>query len=307
MSHTLESYRTWAAEALHAEPFYSVVVPTYNEERRIVPTVGAIAAHLCSLGRPWELIIVDDGSTDETVDVVRRLGLVNARVLAGRSNRGKGSAVRRGMLAARGQVILFADADQSTPIEQLSALETVLDKGFDVVIGSRAAAGAHVDNKSLQRRVVTAGLRLFVHSTLRLPIADTQCGFKVFTPRAVDELFTRQRIDGFAFDLEVLYLARKRGLRVVEVPVAWFDAPGSKVAHLRVAPRFVRDVGRIVLNQMVGRYHQPVTTRTRPVESAPPRRMAQRRSMRNTKGRVEQAVRSGDVSGRSGPVHRQRN
>ena len=138
----LSAYRTWATTPLTERPKYSVVVPAYNEEWRILPTIGAIATQMCTLGQSWELIIADDGSTDTTVELVSELGLVNLNLLIAEQNGGKGSAVRRGMLRARGDIVLFADADQSTPIEQFRALEQLIDDGFDVVVGSRAAEGA---------------------------------------------------------------------------------------------------------------------------------------------------------------------
>lgn len=252
----LDAYRRWAEEAQTGTPAYSIVIPMYNEEIRILPTVGAIANHMVGLGRDFELILADDGSTDATVELVSDLGLANARVLEADGNGGKGSAVRRGVLAARGDIILFADADQSTPIEQFEDLETVLLKGFGVVVGSRAAAGAEVANKSRGRQFLSSGLKLLVQGSLRLPISDTQCGFKMFTRDAAHKIFSRQLIDGFSFDLEVLYLARRLGIRVSEVPVLWFDAPGSKVDSAKVAVRFLQDLVRIRINAAKGLYDQ---------------------------------------------------
>lgn len=250
----LDHYRTWASVPLDGPPVYSVVIPAYNEEWRIVPTIGAIATHMSSLGEPWELIVADDGSTDTTVELVSELGLVNLRLLVADENGGKGSAVRRGMLAARGDIVLFADADQSTPIEQFEALVAKIDEGFDVVVGSRAADGAEVSNKSLSRRVFSTGLRVIVQRIFRIPVTDTQCGFKMFTRTASDRLFKRQLIDEFSFDLEVLYLAGSMGMSVAEVPVTWIDAPGSKVDAGKVAIEFVRDLAVIRWNDLRGRY-----------------------------------------------------
>ena len=251
---TLDAYRVWAEVPLEVEPLYSVVIPAYNEEWRIVPTIGAIATHMSSLGEPWELIVADDGSTDTTAELVRDLELVNLRLLLAEQNGGKGSAVRRGVLQARGSVILFADADQSTPIEQFEALVAELENGYDVVVGSRAADGADVANKSLSRKVFSGGLSLLVKGLFRLPVSDTQCGFKMFTADAAERLFRRQVIDEFSFDLEILYLARKFGFRTTEVPVTWIDAPGSKVDAGKVAVEFLRDLAIIRWNDLRGRY-----------------------------------------------------
>ena len=219
----------------------SVVVPTYNEAERILPTLAAIAVSVSGLGLPWELIVSDDGSQDGTPDLLAALSWPNLRVLR-HPNTGKGGAVWRGVTAARGGRVLFADADNSTPIEELPRLLAQLDAGYDVVVGSRAAAGATETNKSALRRLLSGGLRLTARVLSGVTVQDTQCGFKLFGSQAVRELFSRQQMQGFSFDLELLYLAHKLGLRVAEVPVHWFDAPGSKVDSLRDSLRFVRDI-----------------------------------------------------------------
>ena len=257
MSSDLGPYRRWASTPLGERPTYSIVIPTYNEELRIVPTIGAIASHISTMGEPWELIVADDGSTDTTREIVSELGLVNLRLLEAERNAGKGDAVRRGVLAAQGDIILFADADQSTPIEQFTALLEELERGADVAVGSRAVSGAEVENKSLMRSAFSAGLQFIVKGVFKIPVADTQCGFKMFTRKAAHTLFTRQQIDDFSFDLEILYLARKFDLQTVEVPVQWIDAPGSKVDPVKVAIGFVRDLAQIRRNDTNGVYAEP--------------------------------------------------
>ena len=251
---TYLAYRTWITEPILEPPRVSVVVPAYNEEWRILPTVGAIATHMCSRGEPWELIVADDGSTDTTVELLQDLRFPNMRILVADRNRGKGNAVRRGMLAANGEYVLFADADQSTPIEQFDRLLATIHQGYDVAVGSRAAAGAAVSGKSLLRRVLSRGLRLLVSLGFGVRIADTQCGFKLFTADAARSLFALQIVDGFSFDLEVLYLSGKVGLRVAEVPVEWIDAPGSTVDAAKVSLQFVVDLVKIRMNDLRGRY-----------------------------------------------------
>ena len=255
---TYRAYRTWALEPLAVRPTVSVVIPAYNEEIRILPTIGAIATYMCSRGEPWELVIADDGSTDATVSLLHGLDLANMRVLVADRNRGKGSAVRRGMHAARGEYLLFADADQSTPIEQFDGLLDQLTRhGYDVAIGSRACAGSDVSGKSLLRKILSGGLRTIVRMGFGLGIADTQCGFKLFTADAAHGLFGLQVIDSFSFDLELLYLAARLGLNVVEVPVEWIDAPGSKVDTARVSLQFLTELMRIRLHDLRGRYSFP--------------------------------------------------
>ena len=270
----LLGYRRWASTRIDGPPKYSVVIPTYNEEWRIVPTIGAIATHMCTLGEPWELLIADDGSTDTTVELVTDLNLANLHIIPAEANAGKGDAVRRGVLSAEGEIILFADADQSTPIEQFERLADELRSGADVVVGSRAADGAEVTNKSIVRKIFSGGLRFVVMGVFRIPVADTQCGFKMFSKDAAHMLFERQLIDDFSFDLEVLYLSRKFGLTTVEVPVEWIDAPGSKVNPTKVAIEFLRDLVLIKRNDLRGQYdavnHDREKYRREPPGPVPP-------------------------------------
>lgn len=252
---TYDDYQRWKTTPLTDDVYLSIVIPAYNEEVRIVPTIGAIAAHVSGLGFPWELIISDDGSKDKTASLVEELELVNVRVLRAPQNEGKGSAVRRGMLAARGNYVLFDDADNSTPIEEVSKVLAKLDQeGYDVAIGSRAAAGAAEASKSLVRRIMSGGLRWIVATGFRLGVQDTQCGFKMFTHEAAQRLYAAQTITGFSFDLEILYLANKLGYKIAEVPVTWIDAPGSKVDTRKEAQRFLRDLTKIKLNDLRGVY-----------------------------------------------------
>jgi dolichyl-phosphate beta-glucosyltransferase len=252
-----QNYLTWKREPLNERPVLSVVIPAYNEAKRIIPTIGAFAVHCSNLGFPWELIIADDGSTDNTVEVVRALGLANLRLLVAEQNGGKGSAVQRGILAARGDYILFADADNSTPIEEVDKCLQVMAEGYDLVIGSRAADGAQEANRSLLRRTLSGGLRWLVRSVFRLGVNDTQCGFKLFRRNTAQHLCRLQTIMGFSFDLELLYLAAKFGYRVTEQPVTWVDAPGSKVDTTKEIQRFLRDLLRIQINDLRGVYNVP--------------------------------------------------
>jgi dolichyl-phosphate beta-glucosyltransferase len=248
-------FHAWGAAAIETDIAISVVIPAYNEEWRILPTIGAIATYMSSLKLPWELVIADDGSKDTTAALVGDLNLPNLRLLIAERNGGKGSAVRRGVAAARGATILIADADQSTPIEQFGAfLAKVTSGGHDIAIGSRGAIGSSVSNKSWYRKLMSWGLQRIVRTFFGIKVRDTQCGFKVFTADCAHDLFERQIIDGFSFDLEVLYLANKLGYRTAEIPVEWIDAPGSTVDAAKVAAKFLSDLVHIRLNDFHKRY-----------------------------------------------------
>lgn len=267
------NYERWKRIPLTESPRLSVVIPAYNEAERIVPTIGAISSHLCDGSLAWELIVADDGSTDGTADLVENLGLANLRLLRAERNGGKGSAVRRGMLAARGDYLLFTDADNSTPIEELGKLlAQLVDNGAQVAVGSRAGGSADEQQRAPLRRIISGGLRHLVRHALRLQVVDTQCGFKLYTRAAGQMLHGLQTMNGFSFDLELLFLAQKLGYTVAEVPVTWIDAPGSKVRAFKEATRFLRDVLRIRANNWRGLYDaqaHPVTGHCHLLSSRP--------------------------------------
>ena len=250
-----ENYLNWKTSPVSEKPNVSIVIPAYNETERLVPTIGAIASLMSDLGLEWELLIADDGSTDDTVAVAESLDLVNLRVLKTPKNGGKGSAVRRGMAAARGRMILFTDADNSTPIEEIQSLLAKVDEeGYDIAIGSRAFDGGSEANKSALRQLMSNGLRWMVRSVFAIQVQDSQCGFKLYTREAADKLIMAQTIMGFSFDLEHLYLAQKYNLKIAEVPVSWIDAPGSKVDTRKEVQRFMRDLMKIKINDWRGNY-----------------------------------------------------
>lgn len=254
MEDSYARYLRWKTQPLETTPHLSVVIPTYNEAERIVPTIGAVASYICQQDIPWELIVADDGSKDHTVSLCADLELANLRILQADKNGGKGSAVRRGVLAARGARILFMDADNSTPIEELDRFMQCMDDGYDVVIGSRAAAGAQEAHRSWLRQLMSRVLRALIRPLLGLAIRDTQCGFKLFTREAAQTIFQKQTIMGFSFDLEILYLAHKYGFKIAELPVHWVDAPGSKVDKWKEARRFLKAILQIKWNDYRGLY-----------------------------------------------------
>ena len=251
------AYEHWKTAPITEEPYLSIVIPAYNEAIRIIPTIGAIASHISSLGFPWELIIVDDGSTDETVTLIRDLEFANLKLLIAEQNGGKGSAVQRGMLAAQGKYILFDDADNSTPIEEITKLLSKLEiEKFDVAVGSRAASGAEEAKRTAIRRLMSWTLRSMVKNLFKIGVRDTQCGFKLFSKPVARHLYSIQTIKGFSFDLEILYLAAKYGYRIAEIPVAWVDSPGSKVDPVREIKRFLKDLSHIKINDWRGVYER---------------------------------------------------
>jgi dolichyl-phosphate beta-glucosyltransferase len=225
-------------------PALSIVIPAYNEEDRIGPTLARITAWLRARGGTWEIIVADDGSKDRTREVAAAAG-DGVRVLALTPNRGKGAAVRAGMLAAAGDRVLFSDADLATPIEELDKLTAELDRGADIAIASRALAGAQIETRQhplreLMGRTFNGIVRLLVLGGIR----DTQCGFKLFTHAAAQELFGRATVDGFAFDVEILWLARDR-FQIAEVPVTWRHVDESKVSPGTDALRMFADVVKL--------------------------------------------------------------
>ena len=220
----------------------SVVIPAYNEARRLPRYLEEVVSYLVTRGEAWEVVVVDDGSTDATADVVRAMTAryPQVRLLRQEPNAGKGAAVRAGMLAALGSWRLFADADGATPIAECKRLEAALAAGADVAIGSRVLAAPGVVVRARRHRVVAG--RLFNGLAERLGLAgitDSQCGFKAFTAAAAGDLFPRLATTGFGFDVELLLRARARDWRVVEVAVNWEDQPASKVGILKDGPQML--------------------------------------------------------------------
>ena len=214
----------------------SVIIPAYNEALRLLPTLERLDAHLAAQAPRYEILVVDDGSTDETRAVVLSAMTTMASVSLVRQwpNRGKGAAVRRGMLAARGEVRVMFDADGSMPPEELPRLLAPVVAGrAEVAIGSRYAAGAKTDVKQPVYRVLWSRLcNKVIQRSLVPSVLDTQCGFKAFTAAAARNLFASATIDGWAFDLEILALARRRGFTIEEVGVEWKDDGRSRVNPL---------------------------------------------------------------------------
>lgn len=211
---------------------YSIIVPAYNESERLKPTLLEILSYFITHKVSFEVLVVEDGSTDNTPVLVKELEreYPNLRLLQMPQNFGKGFAVKTGMLNARGKFLLFTDADGATPIEEFARLKSAIDQGADVAIGSRALFSADTKVEAqLHRKIIGRIFSKLVELLAVAGIADTQCGFKLFTKAAADQLFTFQKSKGFSFDVEILFLANKLGFTITEVPVNWSDKPGSKV------------------------------------------------------------------------------
>lgn len=250
MNDKSESSRT-LVELLQSRPTednsvdVSVVVPAFNEERRLPPTLIDIIDHVESQPLSWEVIVVDDGSSDGTSEVVRKFERLwrHVRLIRTPLNHGKGHAVRTGVLNSRGQIIIFADADGSCPFAEMERLRNCLEQGADVAIGSRAVHSS--DTRVVtrwHRKLMGRVFNLCVNRLLLPGISDTQCGFKMFRADAAKFLFERQRAQRYSFDVEILFIARKAGLQVAEVPINWNIVGGSKVNLWVDSLRMLRDI-----------------------------------------------------------------
>ena len=231
-----------------SRPELTIIIPAYNEAERFGPHIPAILAYLDAGYPAFELLVVDDGSTDRTAAVVQAAlaGEARARLISYQPNRGKGYAIRTGVLASRGKQVIFLDADLSTPLEEipraLAELQTV-----DVVVGSRRLPGSDIRvQPPLYRRLATFIFDTIKHLMVGLwHISDTQCGFKAFRGEAARQLFALGQVDRFMFDVEILYLAERAQLRLKEIPVRWADAAGSKVKFWEGVTHMIRDLWRI--------------------------------------------------------------
>jgi dolichyl-phosphate beta-glucosyltransferase len=234
----------------------SVVIPAYNEELRLPRTLEAVSGYL-SGKYDYEIMVVDDGSIDGTVEICREFFKKNpcGRVLENKQNRGKGYSVRRGMLEADGEFILFSDADMSAPIIEIEKLVRAVEGGADIAVGSRGLSGSDVRvHQPFPREAMGKCFNLLVRLAAVRGIKDTQCGFKLFRRGCAREIFKRCRVDGFSFDVEALFLGRMSGCRIEEIPVVWVNSPASRVNALRDPFRMLRDVFLIRFLFLAGGY-----------------------------------------------------
>jgi dolichyl-phosphate beta-glucosyltransferase len=231
-----------------ASPQLSIVIPCYNEEQRLPRTIARIERYLTEKGVSYELILVDDGSSDGTRKIMDEAAERNRslRLEALPHNRGKGRALAEGVAAARGAEILVTDADLSTPIEELDKLRAELRKGAGVAIGSRALRGSRVEvSQPIYRVLMGKAFNILVQAVLLPGIWDTQCGFKLFRADVAHDAFAALTTDGFGYDPEVLYRAKKRGVKIAEVPVVWRNSAPTKVSPIKSSIDMFRHVMRI--------------------------------------------------------------
>jgi len=229
----------------------SVVVPCFNEDARLPSSLEQAEAYLGLQGPAFELLLVDDGSSDRTPELIREAASKNKHVHAVflPANRGKGRAVAEGVARSRGGLVLISDADFSAPIQEMPKLEAAIAAGADVAIGSRAKRGAREVDQPLHRRLMGKSFNLLVQGLLLPGVWDTQCGFKLFRGDVARDLFGRLRTEGFAYDVEILVLARRSGYKISEVPVRWINSSTSRVQTVRHSRQMLADVLHIRLGR----------------------------------------------------------
>lgn len=227
--------------------YISIIIPAYNEEKRLPKTLASVLEYMSRQNYEWEVVVVDDGSTDGTVSIVKDFISNNSKIklIENKENHGKGYVVKKGMLASSGQRRLFMDADGSTPISEIDKLNLYMDQGYDVAIGSRRVAGSDVKEDQPLHRIFLGWLfRELVDFILPLGVVDSQNGFKMFSGKSAEALFSKQNVNGWAFDVEILYLARRLGYKVIEVPIVWVNDKETKVT-LRSMMKMIWEVVRV--------------------------------------------------------------
>jgi dolichyl-phosphate beta-glucosyltransferase len=242
-------------------PQYSIVIPAYNEAARIINALEAVVA--CIRQRQWsaEVVVVDDGSRDRTAELVRAFvaSAPEVRLLQNPGNRGKGYSVRNGILHSFGEVVMFTDADLSAPIEEAEDLFAAIADGADIAIGSRWLERARQTiRQPLYRQFFGRCFNAVTRMVMGLPYADTQCGFKAFTRSAAQTIFQLQTIERWGFDPEILFIAIKRGYKIVEVPVSWAHDERTRISYLKDGLRMLEDIAIVRWNALLGRYNKQV-------------------------------------------------
>lgn len=249
---------------------YSFIIPAYNESERLTSSLPKVLDYVRQQGLQAEVIVVNDGSNDGTADVVRKFAATNpeVRLLENPGNRGKGYSVRNGMLHAKGEVMLFTDADLSSPIYEAGKLLAAIAQGYDVAIGSRwLQAELQTERQPWYRQLYGRLFNLGLRIVLGLKYSDTQCGFKAFNRAAVQTVFTRQQVERWGFDPELLFLANKFKLRTAEIPVEWAHDHRSKINPLRDGFKMGVEILKVRWNDLCGRYQHPTMSLEEPDRS----------------------------------------
>lgn len=241
---------------------YSLIIPAYNESARLGSTLERVLAYVHAQGWNAEVIVVNDGSRDNTAEIVKSFAAKDPilRLVENPGNRGKGYSVRNGMLNARGEILLFSDADLSSPIEEAPKLLAALDQGADIAIGSRwLRSETQTQRQPLHRQLFGRIFNLLLRLTLGLKFKDTQCGFKAFKQPAARAIFPPQKIERWGFDPEILFLARKFGFKVKEIPVVWGHSGGTRINPLVDGARMFQEMLRVRWYDLTGKYNAPAS------------------------------------------------
>jgi dolichyl-phosphate beta-glucosyltransferase len=248
-------------------PTYSIVIPAYNEAGRIPATLRAVVDIVRKNGWSAEVIVVNDGSTDATADVVRKFAASapEVRLIQNPGNRGKGYSVRSGLLQALGDVVMFTDADLSAPMDEARGLFDAIAGGADIAIGSRwLERTRQTIRQPLYRQFFGRCFNAVTRFVMNLPFADTQCGFKAFTRTAAQTIFQLQTIERWGFDPEILFIALKRGYRIQEVPVSWAHDERTRMSYLKDGIKMLQEIAIVRWNALLGRYSKQVERIHRP-------------------------------------------
>src|SRR3989338_4384953 len=212
----------------------SIVIPAYNEEKKLEPSLQRIAEYLEKNFKDYEIILVDDGSKDRTGEIAGKFKEKKLKVIQNPKNMGKGFSVKLGMINAKYDLILFTDADLATPIEELPKFLKSIEEGYDIAIASRSIEGANIEvAQTKYRQVLGKAFPILVQNMVLKDFKDTQCGFKVFKKEAARKIFPRQTLQRWAFDVEILYIAKKLGYKIKEIPVTWIDKGNSKLSPMK--------------------------------------------------------------------------
>ena len=251
-------------------PRFSIVIPAYNESARIPATLESVVA--CIREKQWsaEVVVVNDGSTDSTAKLVRDFAIraPEVRLIENPGNHGKGYSVRAGVLQAQGDIVMFTDSDLSAPIEEAERLFTAIAKGADIAIGSRwLESGRQIHRQPLYRQFFGRCFNFVCRMVMNLPFADTQCGFKAFTRNAAQTVFQLQTIERWGFDPEILFIAIKRGFRIVEVPVSWAHDERTRMSYLKDGLQMLKELAIVRWNALTGHYSKRIETTLRTGES----------------------------------------